>query len=319
MLTSLFRRRGLIGVDTGNRTIKVAQVRAPSRSRCRLIGHGSALTPPGACHRGQIQDVRALGDGIRKAVEQAGATARRAALVIPAHVGFVRRLTFPRMPLKELRAAIDLQPERYIPFAREGTVYDLHVLPEEDGADEMAVVLAAAPRRHVEALMAAARRAGLLPVRVDLEPLTLYRAALMTGQASPEQAVGILDMGASGAKLHLFDGYVPVMSRVIDLPGDAEGGAPDLTPEVSEGLFWDIRRSLEFALTQMKRPLTRLLVTGGAGDEYLALALGAYLRSLLANRLPEDFTVEPVHDKTGQVPHSHMVAFGLSLPPELFV
>ncbi len=315
MFGNLFGPGALVGVDAGSQAIKVVEVRAAAKKAFSLQGMGTVPAPVGAFARGQIQDVKLLGDAIRAALEQAGIRERRAALAVPAQVGFVRRISFPRMPMKELRAAIDIQPERYIPFARDGAVYDIYPLPADPSKAEIPVIIAAAPRQEVEGLMRAASLAGLKPVRIDLEPLTLFRAAVATGQASREASTGIVDLGGSAAKISLFEGDVPVVSRVVDMPGMGAGERADGTDDV----FWDIRRSLEFALTQLQLPLSRVLVTGGVGgDDYLALSLSAYLRGFLANRLPGDFRVEPMRDEEGRIPLSHMLAFGLSLRPELF-
>lgn len=316
MFGKLFGPGGLVGVDTGGQAIKVVEVQAVAKGPFQIIGMGTAPTPPDVFERGQVQDVKALGQAIREALSQAKIRNRKAALAVPAQVGFVRRIAFPRMPLKELRAAIELQPDRYIPFARDGAVYDIFPLPDEPDKPEVAVVVAAAPRQAVQGLIDAARLAGLSPARIDLEPLTLFRAAVATGQASRTSCTGIVDLGGSAAKISLFEGDIPVISRVVDMPGLGSAGRAAGTDD----LFWDIRRSLEFALTRLQVPLSRVLVTGGVGgDDYLALSLAAYLRGFLANRLPGDFAVEPMRDAESRIPLSHMLAFGLSLPPELFV
>lgn len=311
----LRRAQALVGVDAGSRQIKVVASRFRRGRGYDILGAGSAPTPEGVMDRGQIIDPVRLGEAVRAALRDAGVRVRRAALAVPSTVGFVRRMTFPPMPLEELRAAIDLQPDRYIPFAHEGAVYDLHPLPREGEASEQAVVVGAAPRAAVLALMQGARAAGLRPVRIDLEPLALFRAALATGQATLEGVIAIVDLGGSSAKIALFQRGVPVVSRVVDMP--AEAGQP--AGEGAAELFLDIRRSLEFALTHANLALTRVLVTGGAGDDaYQAIALTGYLRSFLGNRITRDFQVELLSDPRQRVPASHMVALGLSLPPEMF-
>ncbi|MFZ5825196.1 MAG: type IV pilus biogenesis protein PilM [Bacillota bacterium] len=311
----LFGPGALVGVDAGSQAIKVIEVKAVSSRRFTLEGIGSVPTPPNLFDRGQVQDVQGLGQAIREALDQGKIRLRKAALAVPAQVGFVRRISFPRIPLKELRATIALQPERYIPFARDGAVYDVFPLPSDPDNPEISVIVAAAPRQAVEALMEASKLAGLVPARIDLEPLTLYRAAVATGQASRDSSMGIVDLGGSATKISLFEGQIPVISRVVDMPS----GGPSDRAAATDDLFWDIRRSLEFALTKLQRPLSRILVTGGlGGDDYLAISLAAYLRGFLANRLPGDFVVEPMRDTGARIPLSHMLAFGLSLPPELF-
>lgn len=308
-------RRSLVGVDIGSRGIKVIEVQAQAPDRLTVMGVGSAETPPGGIERGQVRDAEVLARAIREALADGQIRQRRAALAVSARLGFIRRLSFPRMPLKELRASIELQAERYIPFAQDGAVFDLYPLPSDDGQPEMSVVLAAAPRSTVAGLMDAARLAGLVTERVDLQPFSLFRAAAATGQIPPDGVVALVDLGASAATISLFEAGVPVVSRVLDMPNLER----DARAEGTEEIFWDIRRSLEFALTQVTVPLTRVLVAGGLGaDDYLALSLSAYLRSFLANRLHGDFAAQPMRDPEGRVPLSHMLALGLSLPPELF-
>lgn len=308
-------RRSLVGVDIGSRAIKVIEVEARTPDRFQVRGIGIAATPPGAVKRGLVRDPALLARGVREALQQGQIKQRRASLSVSAHLGFVRRLSFPRMPLKELRANVELQADRYIPFAHDGAVFDLFLLPPADDEPDLTAVLAAAPRSTVRGLMEAARMAGLVPQRVDLEPLSLFRAALAVGRLPSEGTVAFVDLGATAATISVFERGVPVVSRVVDMP--------DLDREArtqgTEEIFWDVRRSLEFALTQISGPLTRVLVTGGVGgDDHLALSLATHLRSFLANRLPGDFTVEPLKDPEGRVPLSHMIALGLSLPPGLF-
>jgi len=303
MLAGLFRRRHvpLVGVDVGTRTIAVVQAGAGFK----VEGVAEVETPPGAVHEGQVLDARLLGAAIREALRTAKVTARSAVLAVPAQYGFLRQVTFPPMPLKELRATVDLQPERYIPLSREGSVYDVQILPGLNGDGQMTAVLAAAPRRQVGDLMAASREAGLRPVRVDLEPLALHRALMAAGEAQREATVVLVDLGATGAKISLFAGDLPLITRVVEMSG-------------TEDLFVDIRRSLEFAITQSGAHPSRVFVGGGGGtDAYMLIALTGYLRSFLAGRLPADFQVEPLRGGALGLEPSQMLAFGLSVAPEM--
>jgi|GEM_PF-1792298 len=318
MLADLWRRRpALAGIDIGTRTISVVQAAPPARGmQVRILGAGEAPTPPGSFHEGQVLDAKLLGEGIRQAVAQAKISARAAALAVPAQYGFLRRVTFPKMPLRELRATIDLQPERYIPLAREGSVYDVNILPGEAADGQMTAVVAAAPRQSVADLMAACRFGGLKPQRIDLEPLALHRALVVGGLADRAAAIALVDLGASAAKISLFEGEVPLISRVVDMPRSQVEG--DFFAGVgTEELFLDIRRSLEFALTQSEVRPSRVYIAGGAGtDEFLLISLTGYLRSYLAGRLAADFQVEPLRAPDLGITQAQMLAFGLSVAPE---
>jgi len=316
---SLFGPPSIVGVDVGTHSIKILEVAVSSKRLTEVRKAAEAETPPGYS-AGQVPDVQALGQTLRQAFRSAKIRSRRVALAVPAQVGFVRKLMVPVMPEKELRAAIDLQPDRYIPFARDGVVYDLHLLPGPAPEGQMWAVIAAAPRKCVSDLMAACKAAGLKVVRVDLEPLALYRAALATEQAAPDQGVCLVDLGSESARISLFEGGIPIISRTIDMPrSSVEGVADPFAGVATEDLFYDIRRSLEFALTKTAQPPSRVLIAGGFGnDAYVALSLTAYLRGFLAERLPAGFRVEAMQDPAQRVPLAHMLAFGLALPPELY-
>lgn len=318
MLQRLFRRRTLVGIDIGSRVVKVVESRSAGRGRWEVVAQAEEPTSPGSYVGGQVFDAGSLAASVREAVRNGSVRGRRAVLAVPPQVGFIRRMAFPRMTLQELRAVIDLQPERYIPFARDGAIYDLHLTRGEAPEGQMWAVVAAAPRRWILEMMAVAGAAGLTTERVDLEPLALHRAAVATGHAAPNACTALVDMGAGVAKVSLFEGEVPVISRVLDLP-PADPSLGSAGQNGIDDLFMDIRRSVEFALTQTATPPRSVLLTGGTGaDIHTALALTGYLRGFLATRLPADFRVDVLHDANHTVPGARMLALGLSLPPEIF-
>ncbi|HYF91775.1 MAG TPA: pilus assembly protein PilM [Symbiobacteriaceae bacterium] len=318
MWGGLFRHPLPVGIDVGSRTVSIVQA-APARRglRWRVVGATQVPTPAGSVHEGQVVDVKLLGEAIRQALREAGIKARTAALAVPAQYGFLRRVTFPKMPLKELRATIDLQPERYIPLAREGSIYDVNILPGETADGQIAAVVGAAPRHIVADLMAACRFAHLKAQRIDLEPLALNRALIAAGLAGRNSSFAVVDLGASAAKISLFEGELPLVTRVVDMPhSEVEGNF--FAGVGTEDLFLDIRRSLEFALNQSDARPSRVFIGGGAGgDEFLLISLTGYLRSFLSGRLATDFQVEPLQAPDLGINQSQMLAFGLSLLPEM--
>lgn len=317
VLSRLFRRRPVVGIDIGDQLVRVVEVKASALSQIEILGVGELPTPPGSFSGGLMRDPARLAEAISTAISQAGIRSRQAAVAIDPQVAFLRKLRFPVMPAQELRKTIALQPGRYIPIAREAVQFDTAILPCEKDAPEMCVVVAAAPEQAVADHMEVCRLAGLKPILVDLEPLALYRAAVACQLAGPDLVVGILDIGCQQARLSLFDGDVPVASRVLLLP--QEEGQPPLSGQESPELFLEIRRSLEFLLTQLGRPPVRLILTGQTTtDPYMALSLTAYLRGFMGQRLPSDFGVEPIRHPSLLLPPSHMLAFGLSLRQELF-
>lgn len=320
-LSSLLPPPFLVGVDVGSRRIKVVEAHARSRFRVQVKGFGAADTPPGAYENGHVHDPVALGHAIRDAVRQAGIRSRSASIAVGPQVSFVRKLDFPVMPEAELRSVIQLQPDRYLPIAAgEEPQFDLFILPHDPGAEQMPVILAVAPRSVVVGLMKACRVAGLKPVLVDMEPLALFRAVIAVRKETPGGTFAVVDLGDYHVKLSLFEGELPVVSRVLSVqpPSQAEVGTA-AAADWTDDLFLDIRRSLEYGLSQTSRPLGALYLTGArGGDEYLALSLAGYLRGFMSHRLAHDFVTQPLQHAFLGLPGSHMLALGLSLRQELF-
>ena len=104
----------------------------------------------------------------------------------------VREITLPAMPEKELRASLGFQVQEFIPMPVEDAVLDYHVIGESDVDDRPMVrlLLVAAQKAMVDALVSAALGAKLEPVGLDLVPFAMVRAIGATGAGMELEAGG---------------------------------------------------------------------------------------------------------------------------------
>lgn len=300
-----------VGVDLSDEAVRVVEYQPAGRMRGARIRTATVPIPPGAYFEGVIYDRPAVVKSIRRALERAKVRTRRAVMAVAPQASFIRKTAFPVMPEAEVRSVVALQQERYIPMPRESTHFDLAILPQKPEEKQMWAVIAAAPEPVIRGLMETAKLAGLRLTGIDMEPLALYRAARLSRSLAPDEVVGLVDIGSRVVKISMLEAGAPLLSRVVQVPEGAGGGA---WQKDADTLFLDIRRSLEFTLNHVRTPPSRVLLTGGAAvDDYLALSLYGYLHTFLQSRIQSAVQVQVLQDERLSLSPDLMLALGLSL------
>jgi Tfp pilus assembly PilM family ATPase len=313
------RERVIIGLDIGSRRIKAVEARGGKRPKVRRTAQ--VPTPEGAVQGGVVVQPERLATALKSVVQRLRAPAKEVAVAVGGSVAFLRRMPLPVMPAEELRSMLELQTDRFIPFAKEGAEFDLAILGEA-GNGEMHVLLAAAPAKAVAGLMQACKAARLKLVKVDVEPLALQRGLVAAGCVGEFESIGILDLGHELARLSLFEDGKPLLTRNLELgpefqQAQAEAREDENLPARLADLLLDLRRSLDFALAQYQGalPSRLLLVGGGARLPGLDRICTDYLRQNVA-RLPEEFAVLVPDLSLARLEPGELLAFGLALCKE---
>lgn len=213
-LRRVFSRQAdnVIGVDVGTSAVKVVQIERRS-GRPLLKAAGVVDLPAGLMENGVCRDEKGLADLIRQALATGGASGRDAVLAMGVPGLFVREVVFPPLSAAELREAVKWDSERYVPFAPDSYYLDFAVTGQGANELEQKVLLAAAPREAIDALVAAAKGAGLRPVAIDVEPLALLRTLPMADNAM------VVDIGAEVSQATIFQGGAPVVVRPVPISG----------------------------------------------------------------------------------------------------
>ena len=190
----------LVGLDINASSIAAVELRA--NGTVDLVGHGVAPLAPGVFREGEVADANALGAALKDlfAERKLGNTVR---LGIANQRVAVRTLYLPPIPdPKELAQAIRFQAQEHIPMPIDRVVLDWEVVGHvegENGERQIAVVVVAARREMVQALVAAMNAAGLRPEGIDLSAFGMIRAlAGARDQVSPPP-VPAAENGENGA------------------------------------------------------------------------------------------------------------------------
>src|SRR3954470_10446029 len=179
--------RGSVGLDIDGRY--VAAVRAESG---RLASVASSELPEGIVRDGEVVDPSALADHLKRFVSEAGLP-RRVRLGVANQQIVVRVVELPQIDdAVERAAAVRFQAAETIAMPLDEAVLDHQVVGyarSEDGAARMQVLLVAARTSMVEALVTAAKQAGLKPESIDLDAFALVR--MLADESSGEDSARV--------------------------------------------------------------------------------------------------------------------------------
>ncbi|MBI3330591.1 MAG: pilus assembly protein PilM [Candidatus Omnitrophica bacterium] len=198
--------------------------------------------------------------------------------VVPREQAISRLVTFPSTEPAELSQMVELYAKAQLPYPREQTVTDFHVLNQQGGVSTVAVI--ACQREVIERAVAVLREAGLSPNLLTLSSwgvLEWYRQIRRAG-AGPEAAAEpalVIHVDETRTDLVLVSEGRIVSSRGIG-QGSADWGAAG---EVTDLLTAEVERSQAAIQKELPSLAVRSIVLTGSGDvaawrEPLAQRLG---------------------------------------------
>jgi type IV pilus assembly protein PilM len=284
----------VVGLDIGTSAVRAAELEFGG-GRPKLVAFGQVGLPPGAIIDGEVKDIPAVADAIRRLWHNGRFVSNSVVVGIAGLRVITRELDLPWVPDNEVESAVRFQSEEVIPFPVDKTILSTQVLGEQkadDGTRTRRVLVAAAHRELVDGVVAAAEQADLNVQAVDLVSSALVRALADSDQSSDEPEA-IVSVGAGLTVVVVHQEGRPQFVRTIgtggseataaiaaalDLPvGDAESiklrlgeGSPQVlsaeqaVQPVIQSLVGEIRSSIQyFASLPDRAPIVRVLVTGG--------------------------------------------------------
>jgi len=312
--------RTRIGVDVGSTAVRVAEVAVGDIPV--VVRAAQVPLPPGVVESGEVRRPEAVAEALREVWAKSGVKSKQVQLGVGNQHVVVREIALPWLPEKELRETLAFQVQEFIPMASDEAVLDFDPLGELDqgGRRMVRILLVAAHKGMVNALVEAALAAKLDPQGIDLSPFAVIRA-VGTGDdgldldSSGDEA--IIDIGAQVTSICVHDRGVTRFVRILPSGGrditlalasglgvdddvaerlkrgervevDGEGATP--LPEPREirklaltraGSFVDeVRSSLEFYTAQMPNAQVGRMLVVGGGSRLDGLI------ELLQERLP---------------------------------
>ncbi len=291
------RPKDLIGLDIGDSSIKVVELKELGRGRgWEVQSIATEPLPQEAIVDGTIMDAGLVVDTLRRIWSTRKIRTRKVATALSGHSVIIRRINLPTMSDAELSEQIRWEAEQYIPFDIKDVSLDYHVLEGSSLAGEgnMDVILVAARKEKIDDYTSVISQAGLEPTVVDVGTF----AALNCFEANyrdemPGQAA-LIDIGSSVTSIAILQNGVSVFWRDISIGGNqytdtlqrelnlsrdqaeaakrgetiegvAAAQVEEILGSVNEELCHEIQRTVDFvkAFAGSEHPLEAIYLTGG--------------------------------------------------------
>jgi type IV pilus assembly protein PilM len=275
--------------------------------------------PSDAVSDGNINNLDAVSEALRRAWKRMGTRIRNVSLALPAAAVISKKIMLPAgLREDDLEYQVESEANQYIPFALEEVNLDFQVIgPSPTNPDEVEILLAASRKANVEDRVAAAQSAGLKAVVVDVEPYAAEAAFEQIRTQLPggaeDQCIAVVDIGANVMNVNVLRNGQSVYARDQQIGGaqltqqiqsafglsveEAEsakknGGLPDnyesdvLTP-FRESVAMEVARALQFFFTSTQyNEVNYVVLSGGCAalaglDE--AVATRTQVSTLVAN------------------------------------
>jgi type IV pilus assembly protein PilM len=225
--------RTRVGVDIGSTAVRIAEVAAGDVPV--LVRAAQVPVPAGAVEAGEIREPSLVAGALREALGKAGVKTKQVYLGAGNQRVVVREVALPWLPEKELRDTLAFQVQEFIPMAADDAVLDFDPLGEMDqgGRRMQRILLVAAHRGMVNALVEAAQAAKLEPQGVDLAPFAVVRAVGTGDEALDLDSSGdeaVIDVGAHVTSICVHDRGTTRFVRMLP------SGGRDITLAVASGL-----------------------------------------------------------------------------------
>src|SRR3989344_490198 len=202
------------GIDIGDRAFKLVQFDKHNRRQkpYRLTAWSDIEVPEGVLDRGEIRDQEKAVELLKRLVLEARGSLRGRAVVacLPEAKTFIKIIELPAETSEEgTKEAVLREIEQNIPLPPDDIYFDWQIMPS-------------APTVKPESE----------PVEVEADENTPNATETDTNAVSPsaDEAVGIMDIGATRSSLMVFDGGAVQMSISIPISG------LEITKMVSEAL-----------------------------------------------------------------------------------
>jgi len=220
-----------VGLDIGTSAVRAAEL-SVGRGSITLQKFGQVALPPGAVSDGEVLDHRLVAEALRQLWSQVKFSTKNVALGVANQKVVVRQVDLPGMDEAELRRALSLQVQDFIPIPVDQAILDFHTIEHfvnDNGGPMLRVLLVAAARETVSSALDAVQAAGLKPVSVDLTSFAVIRALAQVDQVGMEtKAQALVDIGARVTNIAVHQGGVPKFVRMLLM------GGHDITDAVAE-------------------------------------------------------------------------------------
>jgi type IV pilus assembly protein PilM len=211
--TNFFKDRPTFGFDIGHGSLKVMQISSSKNGKPQMVGYGATNFNANAIQDGVIVDHEAIAKATLKLFKNdliGDIATNRVVIAIPSYRTFTRSSSLPPLANKELKEAVELDSEQYIPLPLEDLYMDYSITQRTTEKTDLFV--AAVPRSIVDSQIRLMQILGLETVGVQT---TIDAAStLFSRDKQCDVPAVLIDFGSLSADITIYDKQTLVTGTV---------------------------------------------------------------------------------------------------------
>lgn len=183
--------------------------------------------PVGCIANGEIQQKELLSqkiklllskDGYKKAIHSPWVVAN-----LPVSKTFLKLIRINSQAEMITTEAVQFEAAKHLPFESKEVAIDWQIIADDkknDSNNITKVLIGAAPKNIVDSYLSALEEAGLCPLALEIEDLSIARTMITSAKTYQNEARAILDLGSSRSSLIIYDKGSIQFSSLINTCGD---------------------------------------------------------------------------------------------------
>src|SRR5574340_259604 len=285
-----------MGLDISSSAVKMVELADAGKGAYRIERYAIEQLPRDAVVDGNIANLEATVEAVRRAWKRMATPTRYTALALPSAAVITKKIIVAAgQREQDLELQVESEANQYIPFPLDEVNLDFQVLgPAPGSVDDVQIMLAAAGKEKVEERVAAVEAAGLKALIMDVETYAAQTAYEHISPLLPNSGAGltvaIVDIGAQNMHINILHDNESVylrehafgggqlsneIARRYGMSGDEaedakrKGTLPEsydteVLQPYSETLAMEIGRALQlFTTSTQYRKVDQILLAGG--------------------------------------------------------
>jgi type IV pilus assembly protein PilM len=290
------KARQLTGLDISSSSVKLVELSGSERDGYRVERYAIEPMPRDAVVDGNIANLEAVSESIRRAVKRMGSGVKNVAVALPASAVITKKIILSAgLREQEMETQVESEANQYIPFSLDEVNLDFQVVGElPDNPEEVEVLIAASRKEKVEDRVAAVEAAGLKAIVMDVDSFAAQSAFELVSKRLPsggkDKIIALINVGASVTTVTVLRNGQQLYSREQPFGGnqltqdiarqygmnveEAEaakrsGGLPedyerDLLKGFMDSLALEVSRALQFFFTSTQfNQVDHIVLSGG--------------------------------------------------------
>jgi type IV pilus assembly protein PilM len=230
----------LLGIDIGNNSIKAVQV-SKDKDKTYLLAAGYIPTTLNSISLINNNEKQVLANSINRLIHDMKVTTTNVSASLPSSKVITRVIQIPIISDKELISSIQWEAEQFIPWQLSNVKLDYVILSKDESRGKMKVLLVAAPISLIEKYMEIISMAGLTPVSLEPEVLSISRIASFSFQNISNFIA--LSIGATTSEISLLHDKSLIYTKSIPI------GGITITRVIVDELGFDLGQAEEYKKT----------------------------------------------------------------------